>query len=250
MSWLPEQPNPPKPMSDSQDAIDIKKRARRRLIGAVALVLFVVIVLPMVLDKEPKPLQNDLSVQIPRQDSSAFKSRVLPPPAASGKADEAPAAPKADAPAAAPSVAPASEPKGAPDPKPAPAVQDAPAKKAPTAKPATAPASMPAAKSEPAPVAAAPAASAAAAEAQRAQKALEDAGWVVPIGAFSNPDNVRQLQSKLSAGGVKTITEVLKTAEGEKIRVRGGPFKTKADAEKARDAIKAMGVNAGAVTSR
>jgi DedD protein len=45
-----------------------KKRARRRLIGAVALVLAVVILLPMVLDSEPRPLTGDIAIQIPSKD--------------------------------------------------------------------------------------------------------------------------------------------------------------------------------------
>ncbi|MES2070888.1 MAG: SPOR domain-containing protein [Pseudomonadota bacterium] len=45
-----------------------KKRARRRLIGAVALVLAAVIGLPMVLDSEPKPLADDVNIQIPSKD--------------------------------------------------------------------------------------------------------------------------------------------------------------------------------------
>src|SRR5450830_1400484 len=45
-----------------------KKRARRRLIGAIALVLAVVIVLPMILDSEPRPLVDDIAIQIPSKD--------------------------------------------------------------------------------------------------------------------------------------------------------------------------------------
>jgi DedD protein len=234
MSWPLARPNQIKPMPDSQDAIVVKKRARRRLIGAVALVLFVVIVLPMVLDKEPKPLQNELSVQIPRQDASAFKSGVLPP--APVKVEEPAGPAKAEPSQVAPAAV--SEPKSAVKaqeaeaPKAAAVMPQAPAKAAPKPEPKPAASPVPPA------------------EAKRAQAALEDATWVVPIGAFSNTENVRQLQAKLSAAGVKSITEVLKTADGEKIRVRGGPFKTKAEAEKAREAIKAIGVNAGAVTSR
>ncbi len=52
-----------------------KKRARRRLVGAVALVLAAVIGLPMVLDSEPKPLADDIAIQIPSQD------QMLPPAA-------------------------------------------------------------------------------------------------------------------------------------------------------------------------
>ncbi len=48
-----------------------KKRARRRLVGAIALALAVAIGLPMVLDSEPKPLANDIAIQIPAKDKPA-----------------------------------------------------------------------------------------------------------------------------------------------------------------------------------
>jgi DedD protein len=47
-----------------------KKRARRRLVGAIALALAVAIGLPMVLDSEPKPLANDIAIQIPPRDKA------------------------------------------------------------------------------------------------------------------------------------------------------------------------------------
>jgi DedD protein len=52
-----------------------KKRARRRLVGAVALVLAAIIGLPMILDSEPKPVPDDIAIQIPSKDK-------LPPPMA------------------------------------------------------------------------------------------------------------------------------------------------------------------------
>lgn len=45
-----------------------KKRARRRLVGAIALALGVAIGLPMVLDSEPKPLASDIEIKIPPKD--------------------------------------------------------------------------------------------------------------------------------------------------------------------------------------
>ena len=93
-------------------------------------------------------------------------------------------------------------------------------------------------------------ATASAAETERAQSALSDEVWVVGLGTFANPDNARQLQARLGAVGVKSISEVLKAPDGEKIRVRAGPFKTKAEAEKARESLKAGGIDAGAVTPR
>jgi DedD protein len=51
-----------------------KKRARRRLIGAVALVLAAVVGLPMLLDSEPKPVADDIAIQIPSKDKPAASS--------------------------------------------------------------------------------------------------------------------------------------------------------------------------------
>ena len=45
-----------------------KKRARRRLVGAIALALAVAVGLPMLLDSEPKPLASDIAIQIPSKD--------------------------------------------------------------------------------------------------------------------------------------------------------------------------------------
>lgn len=55
-----------------------KKRARRRLVGAIALALAVIIGLPMVLDSEPKPLSGDIAIEIPSKDKpySAGSSKV------------------------------------------------------------------------------------------------------------------------------------------------------------------------------
>ena len=47
-----------------------KKRARRRLIGAVALALAAIIGLPMVLDSDPKPLPDDINIRIPSKDKA------------------------------------------------------------------------------------------------------------------------------------------------------------------------------------
>ncbi len=49
-----------------------KKRARRRLVGAVALVLGLIIMLPMVFDSEPKSKLDDIDIRIPS------KEKVLP----------------------------------------------------------------------------------------------------------------------------------------------------------------------------
>src|SRR5690606_36506816 len=48
---------------------ELRRRARRRLLGAIAMVLVAVIVLPMVLDSEPAPLPDDIAIRIPSQNS-------------------------------------------------------------------------------------------------------------------------------------------------------------------------------------
>jgi DedD protein len=54
-----------------------KKRARRRLVGAIALALAAAVGLPMLLDSQPKPLAGDIAIQIPSKDKAA----PLPVPA-------------------------------------------------------------------------------------------------------------------------------------------------------------------------
>jgi DedD protein len=43
-----------------------KRRAHRRLIGALALVVAAIVGLPMILDSQPKPTVTDISIQIPK----------------------------------------------------------------------------------------------------------------------------------------------------------------------------------------
>jgi len=114
-----------------------KKRARRRLVGAIALALAAAVGLPMLLDSEPKPLAGDIAIQIPAKDKAA----PLPVPAA-GKAVSAadsvdkdeevvdappsPSAAKAPAVAAAKPQSVATQPPAVAAPKPEPKVEHKP----------------------------------------------------------------------------------------------------------------------------
>ena len=65
-------------MAEQQQDVDtLKRRGRRRLVGALALVLLAVIVLPMVFDPEPRPGPT-VSVRIPGEDETPFKPKPLP----------------------------------------------------------------------------------------------------------------------------------------------------------------------------
>ena len=81
-------------MAESEDVNTLKRRGRRRLVGAIALVLAAVIVLPMVFDSEPRGTAPPVSVRIPSEDESGFTPKVTPksPPGPEQKA--APKAPE------------------------------------------------------------------------------------------------------------------------------------------------------------
>src|ERR671922_731462 len=61
---------------EQQDVETLKRRGRRRLVGAVALVLAAVIVLPMVFDPEPRGTGSTLSVRIPGEDETPFAPKL------------------------------------------------------------------------------------------------------------------------------------------------------------------------------
>ena len=180
--------------------------------GAIALVVLAVVVLPVILDQKPRPGPQELTVQIPSQDGGPFKTRVLPPlqpPPVSAQKSQGLA-------------------KGPAEEKPAPA--------APTKKES--------------PKAGKARTKAKAAEARRAQAALNDEAYVVPLGVFANPDNARQVKDRAASAGVKSYTEQVKGQQGEQTRVRAGPFPSRSAAEKARDKLKSLGMDVGQVAQR
>lgn len=202
------------------EELQFRKKARRRLIGAVALVLVAVVALPMVLDREPKPVSQSVDIRIPSKDN-------------------APDLPLQAAPVPAPLAAPA-----------APAAQNKEAAESAMAKPADPPAAPPAPKTE-----AAKKPEAVATVEPRPKAAGEPRsvppgdGFVVQLGAFSSAANAKQQQDKLSANGFKSYTEAVKTAQGTQTRVRAGPYPTREAAEKAREQLKRLGID-GMVTTK
>ena len=108
------------------DTLEIKKRARRRLVGAIALALLAAIVLPMMMDEEPHPSIQDIQVSIPDRDKAATTRRASTPENAS--APVAVAVPEDDEVVAADK--PATAPEKAPDAADKPAPSNVPAKPA------------------------------------------------------------------------------------------------------------------------
>jgi len=77
---------------EQQDVETLKRRGRRRLVGAVALVLLAVIVLPMVFDPEPKSTQTPVTVRIPAENEAPpFAPKAAPKVAPNAAPQAAPA---------------------------------------------------------------------------------------------------------------------------------------------------------------
>jgi DedD protein len=213
-------------MADNDAALDLRRRARRRLIGAIALVLALVIVPPWVMDLEPRPVTTDLKVEIPAQDTNRLR-----PPAAAGKAPEVPSAQlKPDGSSAAESKAP-----------PPPAAEKA------KAEASKAAAKAPGAKAD-AVARAAPAAKGA--DAKRAEAILNAEGFVVQLGVFADRENAKKLEARLAKAGVKHYSESVALAGGDQTRVRAGPYPTREAAEQAREQLKGIGLAPGPVIAR
>lgn len=237
-------------MSPSSADVDLqlKKRARRRLIGAVAFAGLAAVVLPMVMDDEPKQQIQEVQIRIPGQDQTPFAPKLAKAPVAS----EAPASP---APAKAETPPPAPVSKAAEKPVEKPAAPEKVEKTEKTEKVEKAPA-PPAPKPAEKTVDKAPVDNS---EAQRAAAILAgkpveprdkpaaaangNGQFVILIGAFANPANVKQLQSKIGEMGIKVFTEPLESPGGTKTRVRAGPFPNREAADKALEKIKRIGVN-------
>jgi DedD protein len=205
--------------------VQLKKRARRRLVGAVVLVAILAVVLPMVLDSEPEPRGQKIDIHIPSPDSGEFKpgsstagSGVAPKPASEP-------APKADT------------------------VATPPAKSETPARVAEAPPSASAKADEarsPEPSAAdrkdsSKAASGAAAT--KAPSSTPTGAYVVQVAALADTAKAKALEKRMAGAGVKTYTEVVTTPNGEVTRVRAGPYATRDAAEKARAQLKKAGLD-------
>ncbi len=244
-----------------------KQRARRRLVGAIALVVAAVVILPMVLDSHPKPVTDDISIDIPSrpapkvaktdEDTQAGVAPDNPTPdaalAASGLAPTTAAAQgqsgAAQQQSAATSVAPATKPavkSQAPAAVAANTAPAAPVAQAP-AKSAKAPATQSAAN-VPAPSEDSANTAAASADANSGTPASPPGSrFAVQLGAFANDANARNWAAKLKAAGVPAYTEHRKQADGSTLTLlRAGPFADRAAATAAIAKVREAGLTSGA----
>ncbi len=227
----------------------VRKRARHRLIGTAILVLAGVVGFPLLFDTQPRPIAVDIPIEIPGKNTvkplvmpakpeavAALPASTAPVAAASSLTPkeeivtEKPAAPPAAAPVVAKAEIKAAEKavekadakaETKPDPKPAPKADDGARAKALLNGQAAA-----------APPASAPA----------------EGRMVVQVGAFADADKAKEVRQKLEKAGLKTYTQVADTKDGKRIRVRVGPYATKAEADKAASKIKTLDLPAAVLT--
>jgi len=227
----------------SEEELQLKKRARRRLIGAIALVAAVATVLPMVLDSEPKPASQEINIQIPSPDAKGgFASKVVPVPARSGKGIP-PEKSEAKAPATA-AVTPERTEKAAskaPD-NPNDTALALPVPKTAREK-ATAKAPEKAAEKAPAKVAERTAEKTSEKVAEKVAAPKAGPGmFFIQVIALSDVDKAKQVQQKVIDTGVRAYTEIVAAGAGKVTRVRAGPFATREEAESASSKLQRIGL--------
>ena len=203
--------------AQTEDELNLRRKARRRLIGAFALTLAVVVILPMVLDSEPKPTGKDIDLRIPSPDkvgefvpgAAVSEAAGTPPPTSPVVVTPVPLA--------TPVIAPPVPAHDANKPPAAPIQQAAPGK-APSHQPVE---------------------SRKAAEAGSSDKPGSGESFVAQIGAYTNQKTAKQELNKLKKWGFKAYTE----KSGDMIRVRVGPYADRDKAEKAGKLLEKHGLH-------
>lgn len=200
-----------------------RSRARRRLAGALVLLVIGVVGFPIVFETQPRPLPVDTPIVV-------GSTRVAPTPAA------APARPaplpvgqsvEIDPVAGPPAVA-AAPPAAASRPAPLPVITE---------------------RAEPAPAPVATAASAARTAPPPPVAAASAAGrFVVQVGAYTDAATLRDARARVEKLGLKTYTQVVNSEAGARTRVRLGPFATRDEADAAAAKVKRAGLPAAIVT--
>lgn len=285
-------------------ALPQKKRARRRLVGAAAVCLVAAIILPAILDSEPRHSREDVQVRIPSRETpqrdaddgavqGVIGGATRAPGAAADAGDgrAAASASEADGPAELLTDAPGDLPSdgresrehaSAASSKAAPAGASGSARAAAGAPPslsvpiagagagqASAPAKSKAepradaktepkaspkpdaraeAKAAPKPDAKAEAKHEVKHELRPEPKATETHGaFLLQAGAFATEKAALEQVARVRKAGQKAYTEKVKTSQGERIRVRIGPFASRDAAEKARAALGSAGVESAVI---
>ena len=218
----------------TEEELLLRKRARRRLVGAIALVIFSVIVLPIIFD-EPKPdnEQHEIAINLPTFGKNNRNDRKLSLANETlDKVDlQSPSQDKSkiDSLSIEEITETSNERKRVPIPDNKPKFNSRSSVETKNINVTTTNITE---ASNTAPVTA------------DAEKRL-----VIQLGAFSDQLKAKQQLENLIANGFKAYTEVIKTGNNEVTRVRIGPFMTRDAAENELKKLKKLGFN-GVVASR
>ncbi|MCL2657425.1 MAG: SPOR domain-containing protein [Betaproteobacteria bacterium] len=232
-------------MADTDTQLDLKKRARRRLVGAMALALLAAVILPMVMDREPKQADSEIQIRIPSQEGSNYAARPIQSqepasskpiidPEAEASLPQGSANISANIPSAAP--IPSEEARPKPD-------QSKPVKKPDTQTAQAKPEQKPEAHPEPKPV---PKPDNRHDDAARAAALLEgkplgSSSYVIQLGVFKDASNAKSVLAEAKAAGFNSFVE---TVGGDKTRVKAGPFESREAAEQAASKLRKAGLSA------
>ena len=228
----------------SDEETQLRKRARRRLVGSITLVIAAVVILPMVLDSKPEQRIEEIDIRIPSEDAV---DELGPESEASGGTSD-----RATSDTDVRGIQAANEPPNkAPNQAP-PQSSGKPATfaKGAAEKPHTAGTGDTGSRL---------ASSSAAGSAKGTALPINSELFVVQLGAFTDPAKANQklqsLQAKdiASVIGVEAYTETIKAekgldknveksvGKGDITRVRVGPFRSREEAENAREKLKTLG---------
>lgn len=240
------------PEIQNDQALDLKKRARRRLVGAVALVILMIIVLPMIIkDKAvPEAPKEDIKISMPEgqvsenlgQESatqalipntqSATESTLVQQSTNATESTVAADQPQVVTENTTEKVEPVvAKPQ---------AVKETPVETKPkVVKPdETKPAEQKIIEPVQKPTEA------------KTKAEAKNGDFTIQIGVFSDPANVAQLQSKLKASGFNSRTEKINTPKGEKIRLRVGKYATRQDAADELSRLNSTGMTGMVITNK
>ena len=220
--------------SQSQDEqeLQFKKRARRRLVGSIALVVLMIIILPMILeDRTAQAPKTPLNVSMAVQPSEQIESSIEPF-APDTLASDNSHSQDTEVPST------LSEPVQGTTPEETQqqlsAIKNVPAINNDLANPVS-----PNTKTA-SPIKTVSDASKKEAVNQDVNKKIA-AQYFIKIGVFSDLNNVKRIQAKLSLAGLESYTESIDVPNGKSTRLLVGDYQTKSEAEDKLSKIKSLG---------
>jgi len=204
----------------NEQELMLKKRARRRLVGAIALVLLMVIVLPQVLQDRAVLTQQE-AIKITMPDAAGNNSEPV--------IDKNPIQPQVDQQPSKPSGTIVDDTHQVESPK-QPIEKPIASKEIENKKTEITPPVVQVEKKTPVKTP----------ELKSAPNQHET--FTVQVGVYSDVANVKRLQDQLKQAGFSTHTEKIKTPKGESVRLKAGNFTSRQDAVAALGKLKEIGL--------